>query len=112
MDSPVVREAYDLNVPLVVAQGACESFSAFHVDAPNVFIDTVKPAEDGSGDLILRLYEAKRAATRCTLSINLPFTEVCVCDMLENPEEALAVEDGAAALDFHTFEVKTLRIKR
>ena len=83
-----------------------------YVDAPNVFIDTVKPAEDGSGDLILRLYEAKRAATRCRLSINVPFKGVCACDMLENPEETLTVEDGAATLDFHTFEVKTLRIKR
>ena len=112
MESPVVREAYDLNVPMAVAKGACAGFSAFHVDAPNVFIDTVKPAEDGSGDLILRLYEAKRAATRCRLSINVPFKGVCACDMLENPEETLTVEDGAATLDFHTFEVKTLRIKR
>ncbi len=112
MDSPVVREAYALNVPMQVVRGRCEPFSAFGVDAPNVFIDTVKPAEDGSGDLILRLYEAKRAATRCKLSINLPFTRVSVCDMLENPGEALEANDGTVSLDFHTFEVKTLRAER
>jgi alpha-mannosidase len=53
-DAPVVREAYRLNVPLQVAAGSLEAFSAFSLDAENVFIDTVKPAEDGSGDVVLR----------------------------------------------------------
>ena len=112
MDSPVVREAYDLNVPMTVTHGVCESFSAFNVEAPNVFIDTVKPAEDGSGDIILRLYEAKRADTRTRLRLSIPFKSICICDMLENPEEALSDVDGAVTLDFHTFEVKTLRVTR
>ena len=112
LDSPVVAEAYDLNVPLQVASGACPAFSAFVVDAPNVFIDTVKPAEDGSGDVILRLYEAKRADTPCVLSVNVPASKISACDMLENPLEELPVEDGCVKLHFHTFEVKTLRIAR
>ena len=110
-NSPVVREAYDLNIPLQTANGSCEPFSAFAVDAENVFIDTVKPAEDGSGDLILRLYEAKRADTSCRLKINFPVRAVFCCDMLENEKEELPLDDGnTAALHFHTFEVKTLRI--
>ena len=112
MDSPVVREAYDLNVPLQTAPGHCPTFSAFRVDADNLFIDTVKPAEDGSGDIILRLYEAKKADTSCRLTINLPVKAVFRCDMLENIQEEIRLKDGAAALHFHTFEVKTLRIKR
>ncbi|MBQ9252323.1 MAG: alpha-mannosidase [Clostridia bacterium] len=111
LESPVVREAYDLNVPLVTAEGTGPSFSAFEVDAENVFIDTVKPAEDGSGDIILRLYEAKRADTACRLGIHLPAAEVALCDMLENPLESLPMEKGEVALRFHTFEVKTIRIK-
>lgn len=112
IDSPVVNEAYALNVPMVVADGACEGFSAFGVDAPNVFIDTVKPAEDGSGDVVLRLYEAKRAQTDCKLALNIPASKVWACDMLENPQDELPVADGAVALSFHTFEVKTLRVRR
>ena len=110
MDAPVVHQAYDLNVPATVMPGSAPTFSAFSVDAPNVFIDTIKPAEDQSGDLILRLYEAKRADTACTLSINLPVKQVLACDMLENP---LASLDGTDKVDlaFHTFEVKTLRLK-
>ena len=108
----MVDEAYDLNVPLQVAPGTLEGFSAFVVDEPNVFIDTVKPAEDGSGDVILRMYESKRADTECVLGINIPCQKVWACDMLENKQEELNVEDGCVKLHFHTFEVKTLRIGR
>ena len=111
LESPVVREAYDLNIPLQTAAGTCRSFSAFEPDAENIFIDTVKPAEDGSSDLIIRLYEAKRADTTCRLKIRIPVRSVCLCDMLENETEELSMEapDGIT-LHFHTFEVKTLRI--
>ena len=112
LDSPVVAEAYDLNVPLQVAEGACPIFSAFVTDAPNVFIDTVKPAEDGSGDIILRLYESKRADTPCVLSVNVPASRIYACDMLENQLEELPIEEGCVKLHFHTFEVKTLRLVR
>ena len=109
LDSPVVREAYDLNVPLQTAEGGCVPFSAFSLDSDNVFIDTVKPAEDGSGDVILRLYEAKRGDTACGLSVNLPVQSAWLCDMLENKRETLPLEAGRAALHFHPFEVKTIR---
>ena len=112
MESPVVQEAYALNVPMQVKPGSLETFSAFSVDAENVFIDTVKPAEDGSGDIVLRLYEAKRADTACKLTVNVPAEKVWACDMLENKLEALPIVDGQVALCFHTFEVKTLRIER
>ena len=109
MDSPVVREAYDLNVPMQTIPGTCASFSAFRTDAPNVFIDTVKPAEDGSGDVILRLYEAKRADTCCRLTADVPMAEAWTCDLLENPQNRLNLRSDA--LHFHPFEVKTIRIR-
>ena len=112
MDSPVVREAYALNVPMQVTAGTVDGFSAFSVDAPNVFIDTVKPAEDGSGDIILRLYEAKRADTVCELSVNIPARRVWNCDLMENRLEELPLEDGRVKLGFHTFQLRTLRIER
>ena len=111
-ESPVVREAAALNVPLQTAAGDAGAFSACSVNAPNVFIDTVKPAEDGSGDIILRLYEAKRADTCCTLRLGLPAKRVFLCDIMENALEELPLENGEVALGFHTFEVKTLRLER
>ncbi len=111
LESPVVNEAYDLNVPLQTVHGNCEAFSAFETDRKNIFIDTVKPAEDGSRDLIVRLYEAKRADTVSSLKINIPVRSVFLCDMLENEKEELNPEDPAGiTLHFHPFEVKTIRI--
>ena len=112
LQSPVVDEAYDLNVPPVGTAGACASFSAFSISAPNVYIDTVKPAEDGSGDLILRLYEAKNADTDCRLSISLECGKAWETDLLENRKEELPLNGGQVSLHFHTFEVKTIRIAR
>ena len=112
MDSPVVQEAYDLNVPLQVVPGHCSTFSAFQVDATNVFIDTIKPAEDGSGDIILRLYEAKRADTLCRLTLGILAKSVYLCDMLENTQKELPIQEEAVSLHFRTFEVITLRIKQ
>ena len=111
MDSPVIREAVALNVPVLVTEGRRESFSAFGVSAENVMIDTVKPAEDGSGDLVLRLYEAKKADTDCCLKLGIRAEQIWECDMLENREQELTAEDGCVKLHFHTFEVKTLRLK-
>ena len=111
MDAPVVREAYALNVPLRVMKGACDAFSAMRVDAPNVFIDAVKPTEDGSGDVIIRLYESKHADTRCKLRVEWPLSTAWTCDLLENKADELSVEDGEIALTLHPFEVKTIRLR-
>ena len=111
LNSPVVKEAYCVNVPLQITDGNCASFSAFRLDAPNVFIDTVKPAEDGSGDLIVRLYESKRADTECRLSVQVPHHKIWWCNMLENTLCPADIEDqNTVLMHFHTFEVKTLRI--
>ena len=112
LQSPVVDEAYDLNVPPVTCEGNCDVGSAFALNVPNVYIDTVKPAEDGSGDLILRLYEAKNADTDCRLSIRLPFAKAWEADLLENQKEELEIRDAGVSLHFHNFEVKTLRIAK
>lgn len=110
LDSDLVREAYDLNVSILTVSGGAGERSLFTVDAPNVIIDTVKPAEDGSGDVIARLYEAKRAATVCTLRTSLPIAAARLTDMLERGDERLEVHDGAISLPFQAFEVKTVRL--
>jgi len=110
-DSGVVREGYDLNVPPTVAEGAGGAGSLFAVDADNVIIDTVKPAEDGSGDVVVRLYEAMRTATRCTLRTALPAKNAVETDMLENPAGPLDLADGRLNLDLRPFEIKTVRLK-
>jgi alpha-mannosidase len=111
-ESGVVREAYELNVPAQTAPGDGGRQSLLRLDAPNVIVETVKPAEDGSGDVVLRLYEAMRTATECTLETALPVKAAEVTDMLEENGEAVEVaEGGRLRLAFRPFEIKTLRLK-
>ena len=110
-ESAVVREAYDLNCPVMMTPGAAGERSLFSVDAPNIIVETVKPAEDGSPDIIVRLYESKRMATRCALTTSLPVREAIQTDMLENGDKKLPCRNGKVELEFRAFEVKTVRLR-
>ncbi|MCI9337338.1 MAG: alpha-mannosidase [Lachnospiraceae bacterium] len=110
-DSDVVRQGYELNVKPVVSPGAVKRFSAVTVDKANVILDTMKPAEDGSGDIVLRLYEAKKAAVKAEVNLQFGAEKVYLCDMLENITEELTVTDGKVTLPFRAFEIKTIRVK-
>ncbi len=108
--SGVVQKGYELNVDVSVMPGAAGEMSLFSLDAANVVIDTVKPAEDGTGDVIVRLYECMRSQTHCTLTTAFELKAVTRTNMLEMPEEALPLVESKIALDFRPFEIKTLRI--
>ena len=110
-DSDVVRQGYELNVKPVAANGTVNAFSMFGVEKNNVILESVKLAEDGSGDLILRLYESKKAAVHTALFTTLPVVQAWSCTMLEEKETELVVEDKSISLDFRAFEIKTLRLK-
>jgi alpha-mannosidase len=110
-NSGVVAEAYDLNVPPLVVPGEAGEGSLFSLDAANIVLEAVKPAEDGSSDVILRLYESGRSATACTLSTLLPVHAAWECDMLETPGRGIPCVDARLSLDFRPFEIKTVRLK-
>ncbi len=114
LESGVVREAYDLNAPPLVVPGTAAepARSLFSVDAANVVIETVKPAEAGSGAVIVRLYEAVRTATRCTLTTTLPVAAATLTNLVEDADGGdLELTDGAVVLDFRPFEIKTVRFQ-
>ena len=114
-NSGIVKEGYDLNVPVEVYSGAAKDGSALTVAADNVILEALKPAEDGSSDYILRLYEAMRTRTDTELVLNLPCSEVSQCNMLETdcvPLETEKCGDSTKVkLSFRPFEIKTLRVK-
>lgn len=107
----LVREGYDLNVPVAAVKGAGGEQSLLSVDAPNVVIETVKPAEDGSRDIVVRLYESKRSATRCRLSWSLPVSSAEETNMVEAHVRGLRAGTTGVALRFKPFEVKTVRLR-
>lgn len=111
-DCDVVRQGYELNVKPPVTTGSRKRFSAVEIAKENVILDAMKPAEDGSGDIILRLYESKKAAVETKVCLQFGADRAYLCDMLENVIEELSVTDGAVILQFRAFEIKTIRVKR
>ena len=109
-DSPLVREAYELNVPVRTLPGAGERTSLLRVDAPNIIIETVKGAEDDSGDVIVRLYESKRMHTDCTLKTGLPAASAALTNMIEDTAQPARLRNGSIKLTFRPFEIKTVRL--
>jgi alpha-mannosidase len=112
LDSPVVREAYELNYPVSpVSGGSQEMQSLLSIDQANVIAETVKLAEDESGDWIVRLYESKGASVACELHFGLSLKAVYDTNMLEENMAELPNEGERVRLEFRPFEVKTIRLQ-
>jgi len=110
--SGLVRQGYDLNVPVVIAAGGSGRRSLVTVDAPNVVLETVKaPETGGEHEVVLRLYESTRTRARCTVKVDLPIARALETDLRERTLGELAVTDGAVTLDFRPFEIKTVLLQ-
>jgi alpha-mannosidase len=109
------KEAYAFNVETLALKGAGGTKSLLKLDEPGIMLEALKPAEDGSGDLIARLYESSRKASKVRLDFGLTLKSAFEADMLERPGKKLSLKSGSQgpslALDFHPFEIKTLRLK-
>lgn len=115
LESGLVQQGYDLNIPAEVRPGEREDGSLLTIDASNIILETLKPAEDGSGDYILRMYESMRTATDTVLTLNLPCSAAYTCNMLEEDCQNLTMEKAGESsrfrLQFRPFEIKTLRVR-
>jgi alpha-mannosidase len=110
--SGVVQEGYELNVPVQIIQGFGGHKSLFEISNKNIILETVKIADDQSGDIIIRLYESQKTAVQCNFSVNLPISYVYETDMLEENKILLKLNQNNISLKFRPFEIKTLRLKR
>jgi len=111
VESEVIREAYQLNYTCAYTNGSLGKRSFFNLDVDNIIIETIKPAEDGSNDIVLRLYEAKRMISKTVLSIDLPIIQASETNMLEEIQVPLEIKGGKIELFFTPFEIKTIRLK-
>lgn len=81
------------------------------LDSDGAQISAVKPADDDSGDLVVRLWETRGATSAAHLVVDRAMT--CHrCDGLESPIEDVAVDGGSMVLDLRPFEIVTLRVSR
>jgi alpha-mannosidase len=82
-----------------------------------VVASAVKLADDGSGDVVVRVYESRGGRATASLTPGFHFLDVEVCDLLERPlddqaEVSTIVEDGAVSLRLRPFQLVTLRFTR
>lgn len=122
VEGDVIAEAIRLNQPTLAVVGSgrpvVAPLTAVASSDPGVVVTAVKLAEDGSGDVIVRCYEATGGRRTSLLTTALPTATVVVTDFLER---ALPDEQNAVAVDGHghghgvqialrPFQILTLRL--
>ncbi|RVU17624.1 alpha-mannosidase [Streptomyces antnestii] len=114
-----VREGYGFNVPERAVPGSsAEVAPLVATDDDAVVIDTVKLADDRTGDIVVRLYEAHGGRATALLTTGFPLESATVTDLLERP---LAPDQGSGAaretasgqvtLTLRPFQILTLRLR-
>ncbi|MFJ6571162.1 alpha-mannosidase [Streptomyces sp. NPDC091292] len=105
-----VAEGLALNLPLRVAE-APELPPLVAVDHPAVTIESVKLAEDRSGDVVVRLYESRGGRADATLTASFPVARAEVTDLLERPLAPADTGDTGLRLALRPFQILTLRLR-
>ena len=111
-----VAEGYRLNLPLRRVAGAAIVAPVLSVDNPAVVVEAVKLAEDRSGDVVVRLYEAHGSRARAWLVPGFEWSDVVQTDLLErplttDPARVQESEEGLS-LSLRPFQIATLRFTR
>ncbi|MFF8606588.1 alpha-mannosidase [Streptomyces sp. NPDC015346] len=112
-----VREGYRVNLPERRVPGDADVAPLVAVDDDAVVVSAVKLADDGGGDVVVRLYESRGGRARARLTTALDLAGVRVCDLLERPladvpDGAVREADGALELRLRPFQLLTLRFAR
>lgn len=86
----VIQAAYDLNCPLrinslMMPDSPSTETSFVEIDAPSVFLESLKMAEDQDNVLVARLYEAYGGHASAKVKFGFPIKEAKLCDLLEDP---------------------------
>ncbi|KAA0920549.1 alpha-mannosidase [Streptomyces apricus] len=83
------------------------------VSAASVFVEAVKLAEDRSGDVVIRVYEASGARARTTVQLGFAFEAAWSTDLLERAlDQRTWHAQETIELDLRPFEIATVRVSR
>jgi alpha-mannosidase len=120
-----IEHGYAVHLPLLGALGSAVAEGrsvgpVVAVDDPAVVVEAVKLAEDGSGDVVVRLYESRGGRARSDVSTGFEWSTVTEVDLLEEDSAVLdgrralggrggRADTGRVTLDLRPFQVVTLR---
>jgi len=109
-----VSEGYRVNLPLRVLEGAASVSALVRSDRPAIVVESVKLAEDRSGDLVVRLYEARGTQVTGTVGFGFDVRGIVETDLLERPLDQPTALVGAtraeARIRLRPFQIATLRV--
>ena len=107
-EGDIVKNAYDLNYPLLVSNDKSVSdFSFVQSDQKNVFIESIKKAEDEDG-IVVRFYEVFNQQTKAELTFCYPIQNVFECNLLEKEQKPVKFNNNKIPITISPFEIKTL----
>ncbi len=112
-ESDVMREAANLNRPLLMADGyeAGIAQMPFRLESDHIVMDVVKRGEKDDS-LIIRLIETAGGYSEGTLSFNQAPAAVFETDLMEwNTLRQLESADTTLSLSMTPFEIRTLRVE-
>lgn len=102
---------YGLTFPLRTVAGADKIEPLVRVTGDGVVVDTIKCADDGTGDVIVRLYEAAGRRSAADIEALFPHESVVVTDLREEVISASDAAGDPTRLRLRPFEVITLRFR-
>ncbi|MGW2290511.1 alpha-mannosidase [Streptomyces phaeochromogenes] len=106
-----VAEGYSLNLPLRVADSAGTPEPVVSVEGGGgVTIESVKLADDASGDVVVRVYESLGGRAQGTLRTGFPLAGAQLTDLLERPLTTADTEGDSVSVTLRPFEIQTLRL--
>ncbi|UTT63355.1 alpha-mannosidase [Microcella humidisoli] len=107
-----VALGYDLATPLRAVRAAAPIAPIVTSSDPAVVVETVKLAEDGSGDLVVRLYESRGGRAHTTLTLDGTAEAITCTDLLERTLDGEPAGTGASIeLPFRAFQLRTVRFR-
>ncbi|MGW5273781.1 alpha-mannosidase [Streptomyces sp. NPDC004044] len=104
-----VRAGLALNLPLRAAVAPVVP-SLVTTGHPAVTVESVKLAEDRSGDVIVRLYESAGGRAAATLRVGFPVVRAQITDLLERPLHEATADEHGLVLALRPFQILTVRL--
>ncbi|MFC9860431.1 MULTISPECIES: alpha-mannosidase [unclassified Streptomyces] len=104
-----VREGLALNLPLRAAVAPAVP-SLVDTGHPAVTVESVKLAEDRSGDVIVRLYESAGGRAETRLRVGFPVVGARITDLLERPLHPADTDEDGLVLALRPFQILTVRL--
>lgn len=108
-EAKTVEKAWDLNDPVLALRGEWNNEGSFlDLHSDHIWVDAVKPAQDGNG-LIIRVHEYEGRRGKATLQVHKPIEKWLETNLME---ESIGEEQIGSTIEFSIkpYEIKTFRL--